>query len=71
MDTNAEILIELAQLRGLSTALVVVIGFDVHLHPLWMQLLRLLHCQATYYMILLNIEKEKDVITLMGLATVH
>ena len=60
MDTNAEILIELAQLRGLSTALVVVIGFDFHLHPLWMQLLRLFHFQATYYMILHHIEKEKD-----------
>ena len=72
MDTNVEILIELAQFRGLSTAFS---GGDrirsQNLHPLWMQLLRLLHCQTTYYMILLRIEKEKDVSTLMGLATVQ
>ena len=40
MDLNAEILRELAQLRGLSSAFSGVIEFDVHLHPLWMQLLR-------------------------------
>ena len=71
MDPNAEILIELAHLRGLSSLLVVVTEFDIHLHPLWMQLLRPSHCQTTYYMILLHIEKEKDVSTLMGLATMQ
>ena len=60
MDTNAEILIDISQLRGLSTAFS---GGDR------MQLLRLLHCQATYYMILHHIEKEKDKSMLMGLAT--
>ena len=71
MDPNAEILVELAQLRGLSTAFSGGDRFDVHLHPLWMQLLRLLHCQATYYMILHHIEKEKDMSTMMGLTTIQ
>ena len=45
--------------EDLVRLLVVVTGFVVHLHPLWMQLLRLFHCQATYYMILHHIGKKK------------
>ena len=70
MDTNAEILIELAQLRGLSTAFSggdrircsLASTFDAIVETITL---------ATYYMILHHIEKEKDKSTLMGLATMQ
>jgi len=72
MDPNAEILIELAQLRGLSTAFS---GGDRIRRSLASTLDAIVETitlsNNRYYMILLHIEKEKDVSTLMGLATMQ
>ena len=71
MDTIAEILIELAQLRGLSTAFSGGDRIRRSLASTLDAIVETITLSKTYYMILLHIEKEKDVSTLMGLATMQ
>ena len=71
MDTNAEILIELAQLRGLSTAFSGGDRIRRSLASTLDAIVETITLSNNYYMILLHIGKEKDVSTLMGLAIVQ
>ena len=72
MDPNAEILIELSQLRGLSTAFSggdriqrsLASTFDAIVETITLS-------NNILYDITSYIEKEKDMSTLMGLATVQ
>ena len=71
MDTNVEILIELAELKELSNAFRAGDRIRCSLASTLDAIVETITFQATYYMILHHIEKEKDKSTLMGLATVQ